>query len=382
MIAQNWNFTLLDTCFFRTGQPFHAGEGGYNRITSFFPPPMSTLQGAIRSALAATWGWHPGKNTKWPKELGDATNLGQLFFRGPYLIKTDKDRAGKYLFPAPLHLLVKETPGTNPEILTAFLVPGEMTSCDLGPTVCLPRIKKETKLEGARLADNFYLTREGYAAAIKGKNPPTKEIFKKKSLWQGEPRTGLKCNPDTRTAEDHNLYRIEHIRPDYHLKIGVIVGGLPAKQPSLLQKIVPLGGEGRLAAVEINSTTPDKYLDLLPSCPPLEQSKDGKIRFTLSLITPCPANNMEKLVKEGPDDIPGKCISACIGKSQLYGGWDLKNNKPRPLQPYLPPGSTWFFEAVAEEKKEVKALHGKCISDKAVQPYGYGQVLIGKWEVD
>jgi len=53
MNRQCWDFTLLDTGFFRSGQPFHAGEGGHSRIVSHFPPPMRTLQGATRSALAA-----------------------------------------------------------------------------------------------------------------------------------------------------------------------------------------------------------------------------------------------------------------------------------------------------------------------------------------
>jgi hypothetical protein len=82
MIIQNWNFTLLDTGFFRTGQPFHAGEGGYSRITSCFPPPMSTLQGAIRTALAAAWRWRPG-NSDWPEELGDTDSSGPVVLQGP-----------------------------------------------------------------------------------------------------------------------------------------------------------------------------------------------------------------------------------------------------------------------------------------------------------
>jgi CRISPR-associated protein Cmr3 len=382
MIIQNWNFTLLDTGFFRTGQPFHAGEGGYSRITSHFPPPMSTLQGAIRSALAAARGWRPGKNDSWPKELGDTDSLGQLAFRGPHLLKLEKDNKGGYLFPAPLHLLVKENPGVDSEISTDFLMPGEALVCDLGTAVCLPRIRRETKLDGARLPEKFYLTREGYAAVAEEKNPSNLEIFKKEDLWQEEVRIGLKCNTETRTAEDHNLYRIGHIRPEYHLKISVIVNGLPSEWPSLQQKIVPLGGEGRLAAVEINPIAPDEYRNLLPPCPRLTPAKDGQIRFTLSLITPCSSNNMELLIRKGPANAPGRCVSACIGKPQLYGGWDLKNEEPRPLQPYLPPGSTWFFEAAAEEKEKIEALHGQCISDEAALSYGYGQVLIGKWEVD
>ena len=112
---------------------------------------------------------------------------------------------------------------------------------------------------------------------------------------------------------------------------------------------------------------------------------DNKIYYTVSLITPSSSSKTEQLkqlIQKGPVNAPGRCISACIGKPQLYGGWNLEKQEPRPLQPYLPPGSTWFFEAAASEKANIEALHGRCIDDEELPSYGYGQVLIGKWEVD
>ncbi|HHX86953.1 MAG TPA: hypothetical protein GX693_02100 [Firmicutes bacterium] len=382
MNRQSWDFTLLDTGFFRSGQPFHAGEGGYSRITSNFPPPMSTLQGAIRSALAAARGWRPGQNRSWPDELGDATSLGRLSLQGPYLLW---DKAP--LFQAPLNLLVKEMPGTNskekPEIKTTFLAPGEKFTCDLGPAVRLPR--KKEKLDGAHLPKNLYLTRSGYSAVAAGKAPPKDEIYFQANLWREEARIGLKRSAETRTAEDHNLYRIGHIRPDHRLKIRVIVSGLPDDWPMLQEQIVPLGGEGRLAVVEINPITADDCRSLLPTCPNLEPAEDCLVRYTISLLTPSSSGNrdqLEQLIRKGPAGAPGRCISACIGKPQLYGGWDLEKQEPRPLQPYLPPGSTWFFEAAVAEKTNIETLHGSCIDDEEATSYGYGQILIGIWEVD
>jgi CRISPR-associated protein Cmr3 len=383
MNRQSWNFTLLDTGFFRAGQPFHAGEGGYSRVSSHFPPPMSTLQGAIRSTLAAAYGWRPGQDEDWPEQLGDADNLGQLSLQGPYLLKFVQKGEKSYLFPAPLHLLITETPGADSKILTTFLTPGETLTCDLGTAVRLPRQK--IKLAGAHLPEHFYLTRAGYTAVAEGKAPPEQEIIKAENLWLEEPRIGLKRSTESRTAEDRHLYRVGHIRPQPDLKICVIVNGLPPDGPDLLQKIVPLGGEGRLAAVEINPFTADDYRSLIPPCPKLAPAKDGQIRYTLSLITPSSSGNkgqLEQLIRKGPTNAPGRCISASIGKPQLYGGWDLEKQEPRPLQPYLPPGSTWFFEAGAEEKADIEDLHGRCIDDEAAPAYGYGQVLIGTWEVD
>ena len=164
-------------------------------------------------------------------------------------------------------------------------------------------------------------------------------------MWSVEPRVGLKRNAGTRTAEDHNLYRIGHIRPEYYLKIRVIIQGLPPDWPEIKQRVVPLGGEGRLAGIEINSITLDDYRNLLPPCPSLKQTKDGQIRYTISLITQSvfsDGDQLELLVREGPANAPGRCVSACIGKPQFHGGWDLANNEPRPLQPCLPLAAPGF----------------------------------------
>ncbi len=376
MSNEFWDFTLLDTGFFRSGQPFHAGEGGYSRVNSCFPPSMNTLQGAIRSTLAAARGWQPGRN--WPEELGDANNLGVLSLKGPFLIME-----GTPIFPAPLNLLIKELPENNseikPDIDTTFLVPGKKYSCDLGSEVFLPRKKEE--LDGAHLPKNLYITPNGYKSIAKMESPHKHDLYFHDHLWCLEPRIGLKLSSETRTAEDHNLYRISHIRPRKGLKIRVIVEGLAADWPKPKQQIVPLGGEGRLAALEVTPTTENHFEVMFPSVPKLK-AKNKKIRYTITLITPAYGSEetLEKLTLKGPA-APGSCISACIGKPQFYGGWDLKNRKPRPLRPFLPPGSTWFLEADESEKKNIERLHGSQIG-KEKSAYGYGQILIGTWEVD
>lgn len=383
MTLQSWDFSLLDTGFFRSGQPFHAGEGGYNRIIGHFPPPMSTLQGAIRTALAAARGWRPLQSSKLPDGLGDADSLGLLSLRGPYLLWEEK-----LLFPAPLSVLIKKNEGNSSsggewELRSTHLIPRRRYKCDLGQEVLLP--EKKEKLDGAYPPEKLYLTRTGYSTVAGGELVPKDEAFFQDKLWNEEARTGLKRNAATRTAEDRNLYRIVYIRPDYRLKIRVVVEGIPGDWPALQQQILPLGGEGRLAAVDINTITAEDYQKMLPDPPHLQPAADGVVRYTISLVTPVPSGSgeqLKELVLKGPSNAPGKCISACIGKPHLYGGWNLEKQVPRPLKPFLPPGSTWFFEAAAEDVEEIKKLHGSLIVDKEASSYGYGQVLIGKWEVE
>lgn len=383
MNKYNWDFTLLDTGFFRSGQAFHAGEV-HSRITSCFPPPMSTLQGAIRSAIATNRGWRPGNESDWPKELGDASSLGQLSLLGPYLIWE-----GKPLFPAPFNFLIKRMPGNDSgarsEVKVSHLIPGDDYPCDLGTPV--PLLQKKKKLEGARIPENVYLTPLGYQAVSAGKEPPQEEVHFHDCLWSIEERVGLKRSAITRTAKDHYLYRLGHIRPERYLKIRVIVCGLPPEWPQPKQQIVPLGGEGRQAAVEIQPVTSTGSNSIFPSVPKLSP-RAGQIQYTVSLITPFSPGDREgsekliQLIKKGPANAPGECVSACTGKPCYLGGWDLEKQIPRPQKAFLPPGCTWYFKADAAKKGMIENLHGGFIENGEDSCYGYGQILIGTWEVD
>ena len=374
MTTQNqiWDFTLLDTGFFRSGQPFSAGEGGYSGVRSIFPPTINTLQGAIRTALAAAKGWSPASG-QLPPELGTPEHLGVLSLRGPYLLFGDEP-----YYQMPYHLLVKRESGPDSLKKFVFLTPGEPVKCDLGPEIRLPQPVEQ--LEGAGSVEELYISKSGYTSLLAGQLPSEEQIKERGKLWREEPRVGLERNDNTRTAEDSRLYRIQHIRPKKGLKIRVIVSGLPAGWPELPSKIFPLGGEGRLSAVEVRGFSNEEQINLLPACPTLSTGTEGTLRFTVTLITPGCFGDLAEVVRHGPPGIPGRCLSACLLRPQLIGGWDLTKRAPRPLTPYLAPGSTWFFESTAEDLSALNKLHGDCVGEKTT--YGYGQILIGKWEVD
>ena len=119
--------------------------------------------------------------------------------------------------------------------------------------------------------------------------------------------------------------------------------------------------------------------------PPMPELKDeaGKIRFTVTLITPgciLPLEkaqntaNMEDLIKKGYPSIPGNCISACIGKLKQVGGFDIEKREPRPLIPIIPAGSMWFYEGDTKDIDTLKNLHGQVSN-----PLGFNQIIIGNW---
>lgn len=374
MTTQNqiWDFTLLDTGFFRSGQPFNAGEGGYSGVRGIFPPTMNTLQGAIRTALAVAKGWSP-TGGQLPPELGTPEHLGVLSLRGPYLLFGNEP-----YYQMPYHLLVKRKSGPDSLKKFVFLTPGEPVTCDLGQEICLPQPVEQ--LDGASSVEGLYISKSGYTSLLAGQLPLEEQIKEQENLWKEEPRVGLERNDNTRTAVDSHLYRIQHVRPEKEVKIRVIVCGLPPGWPELPRRVFPLGGEGRLSAVEVKGFSKKEQINLLPACPTLAPGTGGTLRFTVTLITPGSFGDLAGVVRRGLPGIPGRCLSACLLRPQLIGGWDLVNREPRPLTPYLAPGSTWFFESTAEDLSALNKLHGACIGEKTA--YGYGQILIGKWEVD
>ncbi len=355
--------SFFDTCFFRDSSPFNAGEGGYAVVQAIFPPAVFTIQGAIRTSLALEQGWRPGKDANWPKELGGADDIGELKFNGPYLYFGEQP-----YFPTPLFLLEKDGEFTR-------LVPGEEVECDLG---CVRLPVPSSPTEGAKVLERSFISRDGLISVLEGGVPKCDDVRKQGYFWEEEPRVGLERRDTTRTALEGHLYSCVHIRPRPGVKLVVFVSGIPEKWNVENKRILPLGGEGRLAAADVEAGDPSQFL---PPAPRLRAGSDGKLRFTVTLLTPGWYGGMEDaqlVVRQGPPGVPGRCVSACVGRAMQLGGWDLYNQRPRSLVSVLPPGSTWFYECGPEFAEEVVSLHGRCLSP--LEAYGFGQIAIGRWE--
>lgn len=364
-----WRFSAVDTLFFRDGTPYHQGESGNVIPQSLFPPMMFTLQGAIRTALAIYNGWNVAEL---PKELGDVDHLGDLTLKGPYL-----EFNGKRLFPAPLRVLGEKVGKSERDSKWKlhWLTPGPKVKCDMG-MLQLPYMEERVKK-----SDAMWLTQEGLETLLRGELPK-EGIYDQKSLWKAERKVGIQRDLKTGTTDQQSLYFLEYVRPDAELKVVVEVSGIPDEWQPKESLVLPLGGEGRFAQVTIDKVEDDAWQD-----PKLALDSDGKVRFTVSLLTPgyfvsedLKEEHVKTVIYNGPPEIPGKCISACIGKMIMIGGWDLKNRRPRPIVPLIPPGSTWFFEADEKDKEKIASLHRQQVGEK--KAYGMGEIVIGTWKVD
>ncbi len=176
------------------------------------------------------------------------------------------------------------------------------------------------------------------------------------------------------------------------MKILVITEGIPAGWYQRVPEILPLGGEGRFAGVDIQ----DYAADILPEMPLLVRD-EGMVNFTVSLVTPgCfgfgqvpdsdphypdrVASEIDYIIRNSYREVPGNCLSACVGKLSQLGGWDIMNQEPRPLLPVIPAGSAWFFQADVKDTDRISALHGQCLGDN--NGYGFNQIIIGTWGVN
>lgn len=363
MTARLWEFAPLDVFFFRDASPYNAGEGGWTGAGGFFPPFMSTLQGAVRTALAYGRGWRPERPDMWPGELGGPDDPGRVVLRGPYLFSE-----GEILLPAPLNILCRKDAGDK-RYHYIRLVPGPAVECDLG----LVRLPEPTEnAAGATELQGAWLSGQGMAEVLAGGLPGDGQVFQASALWREEPRVGIERDRRRRTAVEHKLYSATFTRLCQGVSLQVEVSGLTDEWYDGVPAVIPLGGEGRLARIRIA----EQGLDL-PELPAVHRDGD-KIRFTVTLITSGSFPDVASAVRNGPPEVPGRCVAACTGRMQQSGGWDLKSHAPRPLRPLIPAGSTWFFETEGSRAAEVQVLHGKCLGDG--QAWGLGQVLIGRWE--
>lgn len=360
---KTYAFVPVDTWFFRDGRPFNQGEMSQDDIASQFPPPVSTMVGGIRAALALQQGW-PGRGD-WSdaikQVLGDRADLKGLSFVGPSVLYK-----GSPVFPAPSHLLARHKEYGWDAI--TLLKPGLPLNCDLGNAVRLPVAEKP--VDGLKDVSEAWLTLKGMQQVIDGGAPDAEELIATADLWRHESRVGFKRDSGTKVVVDGALYSCCHVRLNDDVSVVVAVSGLPADW----EPVSPsgFGGEGRSSWIEPVATAIP-----LPS-PKIEMDVDGKIRFTVILNSPADLTVWPDIGKNVPG-IPGQVVFGCIGRPQRVGGWDSAvGGGPLPLKPLIPPGSVWFMEADRDKAEVVKALHGTHIGERI--NWGFGRILIGTWK--
>lgn len=367
-----WRFEALDTCFFRESRPH--GAVGASELASLFPPPARTVAGAVRTYLGEAqgvdWQRFPQAYPELQALIGLGDDLGALDLRGPFLMHN-----GERLYPAPLHVLAKQQPGSKPgdpaQHDYVFLRPGAPVDCDLG-CVRLPEPVKS--MPGAKPLERVWLKAHDYARVLAGQAPVA--AFAHDDLYDEEPRLGIARNNARGTVEESMLYQTRHVRLRAGVAVGVGVSG-PQTLPS--GGVLRFGGEGRPAAVRIGGDCP------LPE--PVLPKQGGQV--LLALLTPADLgghwlpSGFEPETRAGATvwrgELAGVALTihaACIGKPLREGGWDLARQTPRAVVPLVPAGSVWF--CTLDDPTQAAALHGVRIGRDT--SLGRGELAVGTWQ--
>lgn len=405
-MTSTWRFRALDTLFFRDSRP-HGGAGAAI-LGSLFPPSPRTVAGAVRfligNALGADWtafdqapsdqGFRAGGRDLL-RLIGRYDDYGALRFAGPWLAVRAGGASWRRLYPAPRTLTCDKT--GRP---VAQLQVGPPVDCDLG-TVHLPA----ATVRGQRSAERLWLDASAYGEAMAGREPSA-GIYPAESLFVEEPRLGIARNLDCHTAAEGNLFQTRHVRPreaidrervspeqanlrEVAIEMAVTCDGEP---PAGLAPLVRLGGEGRLAGVEVGPG--DAGIPAAPAAAP------DALGLVLTLLTPVdlsgawlPPGFAVHAVDGRPTawrgelaGIPLTVHSAVIGPALREGGWDLAARQPRPVRSLVPAGSAWYAtvhdasgQVLTGEalRPAIGALHGARLAADAL---GHGQLAVGLFD--
>ncbi len=381
---KTWRFNAFDTWFFRESRPMDSIGG--SELASLFPPPATTLAGAVRTAigehLRVDWSRFQDDQeyANLRRYMGDRAGLGNMTLAGPWLAQK---RGGIWerLYPVPANLLGDLR--DQGAIAVHRLKLGPPMRSDLGLGVRLPVVPTR---QFTPLA-NYWITGKTLNQVLNGETPAIEDMIQGKALFEREARLGIARFNPRRTAEEGMLYQTAHIRLAQALACEVDVAGLPAN-------IVPaggsirLGGEGRAAHFEVLDAaaapfaapnTSDAIGLILYLLTPLAVS-DPRSPMPLPGFTP---THDQTLGTRWIGDI-GDCRitihGAVLGPCLREGGWDVASRSPRPVRSLVPPGSLFYVTAEHDDlNAAIEAINATQIGDAQDRALGRGRLIAGVW---
>ena len=356
-----YRVTPNDTLFFRGGEPMGMGESHFQ--TSVFPPSPETFIGAVRTSVIVHKGdsdfegYKNGKynDTVWFKEIGFKTLPDTFHFTGPFLVK-DRD----VCFPPPANLFTDAD-------RKRFIIASPKDFQNIAHSSAIPKIMWIGKTEETRNKDwkpvKGYITLDGMRKYLKGSvsmlNFKTDFIKLETGspeddlLYKTEARTGIALKKgNVRTTRSGYLYMTAHKRFSERAGLIFVIEGVPSFPESLIMR---LGGENRTVWCEM---IPDIEMP----------SYQANVEF---LVTTVPTK-VHKVVDGIPvtdfldEDrhllLPGNVRSTlnsyAINRPELFGGWDLAEEKPKAMVQYVPAGSVFYFETCTVKGQNKKYLLG------------------------
>lgn len=352
----------LDVMLFRDGKPFSAGEDVI--ASSKFPPFPSTFYGAIRTEILSrqNFQFKPLSQIRDKREyLSEIDSITEnLRIAGPFIA----DENHLEYFPIPKDVMK---------------IKGEDKYVQLKPR-SLPPFKSDLAFSPLWVKTNYdehiedskgFISESDLKRYLRS-DEDNWTILDSDAVFGREEKVGIGRSGATKTTEEGLFYIAEFIR----LKIGFgftldIEGNVTLPDNGFLR----LGGESRAASYR-------KIEDRKWEDDEIKKKVKETRKFKLYLLSHAifekgwVADWMQTGEKDG---LTFKLISACMGKPVSVGGFDIVENRPKPMKKAVPAGSVYFFELLEGKVDELfKAFQFKSISDEK-QKEGFGITLVGGW---
>ena len=367
------SFSIHDSWFFRESRGHDAI--GVSELGSVFPPPPSTLAGALKSWLGDTLGvdWArlaqhdqhlqlpDGESLSARQLLGSSEQLSMMGIEGPWLC-CDNQR----LYPLPALLLASSTRG-----IRQFhrLSPGKAVHCDLG-RVRLPGLHGNATV-GSKALAQVWVSEQGLEQILNGGLPESGQVINTDALVTDEARLGIARDNRRGTVREGKLYQTRHLRAVESLRVECGVTGLPGSLHQRLDQhrsLVRLGGEGRQAELLLSTTTtplpeapaagdPSQLvLCLLTAARFEEQGRPSWLPEGFSALFDAQGIQRWRGMLNG---VALEIESAVLGKAAREGGWDMQHHRPKPVRSLVPAGSCYFCRVLeGDSQNAIMRLHG------------------------
>lgn len=307
-----YELTPLDTLFFRGNEPLEAGIGVSQPL---FPPPVSVILGAFRTACLVQKGisFTDYKENRVAEEV--IATIGRCGEDPPFSVTAILIRKGEELYaPAPAHWFVdpekkpkKGADYSGLKVLTPSVPSQTLKKLSVvSSSNELPMVV--AKNEASSLAGcwvRFELLGREEITLSKG------DILTAQELYVTEPRIGIGLKQG-KTVEEKKLYSANHIR----LRDGVTMVIGFDRHPGMTEKgTIQLGGEQRRSWYRQVEALPIPTV-AQPSC---------------YYMTLAPLRAEEPLLSE----------IVATGRLQTTAGWDLSRGFHKPTVAWFPAGAVF-----------------------------------------
>ncbi len=339
----------IDTLMIRGNRSF--GEGGeYGQAV--MPPWPSVFSGAFRSAILAREkvdiaSFLSGKlqGTEIDQVLGNPLHKtwGTMRISRINFVRADINGSLELLYQMPYDLEVASSSTQKSE--TSFLKwrsPQELQGLNLLSSASLSGVALIRGPKTGKARKGFLLGQAGFDKWRVGRLPENSDLIPMSSLFKSEVRLGIGINTKRRTAESGLLYTTDAVT----LADGVAFCVEVAGDGELLGEsgLLRLGGDGRAA------TYRKIAVRTIPSL-----SGNSEMRIMVSSPAIFPGGWMLPGSKEVIDagrpktifDLPGgfsaEIFAVALARPAVISGWSMVQNKPKPAQRSVTPGSIYFL---------------------------------------